>query len=255
MTDLLTSTRKQIADWARLSQKKFRRESGLFLIEGEVCVREALKAKAVDCLLVLSTESDRWELLTREHPKLLSYKINSDVFQRISQVEATQGIAAIGKQFKLPARKSGLTMLCEQVSDPGNCGALIRVADFFGVSELILGAGSADVWNEKVVRGSMGSLFHQPVREVDDLQAVIKKWKGDSIALVAHGGEEISAKLQLKSPKLLVLGHETRGLSPELEESCIRKLTLTPQGQAESLNLVTAAAVFCYALTPLPSPR
>lgn len=255
MTDLLTPTRKQVADWARLSQKKFRRESGLFLIEGEVCVREALKAKAVDCLLVLSTEAERWESLSREHPKLLSYKINSDVFQRISQVEATQGIVAIGKQFKLPARKSGITLLCEQVSDPGNCGALIRVADFFGVSELILGSGSADVWNEKVVRGSMGSIFHQPVREVEDVSVVIKKWKGDSIALVAHGGEEVSAKLQLKSPKLLVLGHETRGLTSELEESCSRKLTLTPQGQAESLNLVTAAAVFCYALSPVPSPR
>lgn len=255
MTDLLTPTRKQVADWARLSQKRFRRESGLFLIEGEVCVREALKAKVVDCLLVLSTEAERWELLSREHPKLLSYKVNSDVFQRISQVEATQGIVAIGKQFKLPARKSGITLLCEQVSDPGNCGALIRVADFFGVSELILGAGSTDVWNEKVVRGSMGSLFHQPVREVEDIHALIKKWKGDSFALVAHGGEEVSTTLQLKSPKLLVLGNETRGLTPELEESCTRKLTLTPQGQAESLNLVTAAAVFCYALTPLPSPR
>ncbi len=249
MTDLLTPTRKQVADWARLSQKKFRRESGLFLIEGEVCMREALKAKAVDCLLVLSAEAERWELLSREHPKLLSYRVNADVFQRISQVEATQGIAAIGKQFKLSARKSGLTLLCEQVSDPGNCGALIRVADFFGVSELILGAGSADVWNEKVVRGSMGSLFHQPVREVEDLHTFIKKWKGDSIALVAHGGEPVSPSIKLKSPKLLILGNETRGLTSELEECCSRKLTLQPMGEAESLNLVTAAAVFCYALS------
>jgi TrmH family RNA methyltransferase len=246
MTDLLTPTRKQAADWARLSQKKFRRESGLFLIEGEVCVREALAAKAVDCLLILSTEAERWELLSREHPKLLSYRLNTDVFRRISQVEATQGLAAVGLQFKMPPRTSGVTLLCEQVSDPGNCGALLRVADFFGVSELILGEGSADVWNEKVVRGSMGSLFHQPVREVADLAAFIKSWKGDSVALVAHGG--VSEAPPLTSPKLLVLGNETRGLSPDLEHLCTHKLTLTPTGHAESLNLVTAAAVFCYAL-------
>lgn len=247
MTDLLTPTRKQAADWSRLSQKKFRRESGLFLIESDVCVREALKAKVVDCLLVQSSEAERWEPLTRAHPKLLCYKLSTETFQRISQVEASQGIAAIGKQFKLHPRKNGLTLLCEQVSDPGNCGALLRVADFFGVSELVLGAGSADVWNEKVVRGSMGSLFHQPVREVTDLVNFIKKWKGDTLALVAHGG--LSATASFVAPKLLVLGNETRGLSPELEALCKHKLTLKPHGDAESLNLVTAAAVFCYALT------
>ncbi len=248
MTDLLTPTRKQVADWARLSQKKFRRESGLFLIEGEVCVREALKAKAVDCLLVQSTEAAHWELLTREHPKLLSYQLNTDVFRRVSRVDATQGIAAVGLQFRIPARNTGVTLLCEQVSDPGNCGALIRVADFFGVSELILGPGSADVWNEKVVRGSMGSLFNQPVREIEDLESCIRNWKGDSLALVAHGGKPITSQTS-SAPKLLVLGNETRGLSPELESLCNHKVTLEPKGNAESLNLVTAAAVFCYALS------
>ncbi len=249
MTDLLAPTRKQVAEWAKLSQKKFRRESGLFLIEGEVCVREALAAKAVDCLIVLTGEEERWEDISRAHPKTLSYQLNSDAFRRVSQVEAAQGIAAIGKQFKLRPRASGVTLLCEQVSDPGNCGALLRVADFFGVAELILGSGSADVWNEKVVRGSMGSLFHQPVREVADLAGFIRKWKGDSLALVAHGGTEVNAPHRFTSLKLLVLGNETRGLSPELETLCTNRITLKPRGQAESLNLVTAAAVFCYALS------
>ncbi|MCB9357379.1 MAG: RNA methyltransferase [Calditrichaeota bacterium] len=247
MTDLLSPTRKQAAEWAKLSQKKFRRESGLFLIEGEVCVGEALAAKAVDCLLILNSEAERWEEITRAHPKVLTYKLTTDVFRRVSQVEATQGIAAVGKQFKLRARKSGVTLLCEQVSDPGNCGALIRVADFFGVAELVLGPGSADVWNEKVVRGSMGSLFHQPLREVNEIDRFVKAWKGDSIALTAHGGVPVGHKFA--TPKLLVLGNETRGISPEIEKLCTHKVTLTPRGQAESLNLVTAAAVFCYALS------
>lgn len=219
----------------------------MFLIEGEVCVREALAAEAVDCLLLQSTEASRWEFLAYEFPKILSYQLNTDVFRRVSQVEATQGIAAVGKQFKLPARKSGVTLLCEQVSDPGNCGALLRVADFFGASELILGPGSADVWNEKVVRGSMGSIFHQPVREVGDIHRFVLDWKGDSIALAAHEGVSVSESFA--SPKLLVLGNESRGISAELESACKHKVTLKPKGNAESLNLVTAAAVFCYALS------
>ncbi|MCC6476553.1 RNA methyltransferase, partial [bacterium] len=125
---------------------------------------------------------------------------------------------------------------------------LIRVADFFGLSELYLGPGSADKWNDKVVRGSMGSLFHQPLKDVEEVAAFIKKWKGDSVALVAHGGVPLDNRTSFMSPTLLVFGNETRGLSPEIETFCTHRVTLTPHGDAESLNLVTAAAVACYAL-------
>lgn len=248
---LLSPTRKQVADWARLSQKKFRRESGLFLIEGEVCVREALKAKAVDCLLVLSSEEEEWGKIVEKSPRTLSYRLTTDAYRRISQVETSQGLAAVGKQFVLKPRKTNLAMLVEQVSDPGNCGALIRVADFFGLSELYLGPGSADKWNDKVVRGSMGSLFHQPVKDLDDVAEFIQKWKGDSVALVAHNGEPLNKSAAFKPPTLLVFGNETRGLSQEIESLCTHRVTLEPHGDAESLNLVTAAAVASYATTQM----
>jgi TrmH family RNA methyltransferase len=249
--DFLTPTKSQIADWARLGQKRARRERGLFLIEGEVCTREALKARArLDALLVLGTAAERWEELLAGAPKIPQYKLNSDAFQRISKVEASQGIVAVGRMFSLPARKSKLALAVEQVSDPGNCGALIRVADFFGASELYLGPGSADVWNEKVVRGSMGSIFHQPVRPDVDLPEMLATWEGATVAAVSHGGRKLETRnLKLEAPILLVLGHETRGLSAEIEVACSHKLTLEPTGEAESLNLVTAAAVFAYALT------
>ncbi len=252
--DFLTPTKSQIADWARLSQRRARRERGLFLIEGEVCTREALKARArLDALLVLSTEAERWEELLAAAKNVPAYKLSTDAFQRVSRVEASQGIVAVGRMFSLPARKTKFAIACEQVSDPGNCGALIRVADFFGASELDLGPGSADVWNEKVVRGSMGSIFHQPVRADAELLELIEQWDGATVAAVSHGGTPLgNFKLQVSSfkfPILLVLGHESRGLSAEIEAACSHKLTLEPHGDAESLNLVTAAAVFAYALT------
>ena len=251
--DFLTPTKSQIADWARLGQKRARRERGLFLIEGEVCTREALKSQArLEALLVLTSEVERWDELLAKSGKVPPYRLNSDAFQRVSKVEASQGIVAVGRMFSLPARPGKLAIACEQASDPGNCGALLRVADFFGASELYLGPGSADVWNEKVVRGSMGSIFHQPVRPDSDLSELIANWEGASVAAVSHGGVSLgklqSDKRKAKSPILLVLGHETRGLSEELVELCSHKLTLEPSGDAESLNLVTAAAVFAYAL-------
>jgi RNA methyltransferase, TrmH family len=232
-----------------LTQKKFRKESGLFLVEGEVCVREAILSNIqIDALLLLATDAEPWMKTLGAVTKFPVYLVNKEAFRRISSVEVSQGIAAVAKQFELPSRESHFAMACEQVADPGNCGALIRVADFFGASELILGNGSADRWNEKVVRGSMGSVFHQPVRNSESFEELIRTWPGDTIALCAHGGKPLQKHSQLKPPYLLVLGNETRGLTPAIEQICNHKLTLKPQGGAESLNLVTAAAVFAYEL-------
>jgi len=243
-------TRRQLSDWARLTLKKYRREFGEFLIEGDVCVREALRARLhFEAVLVLSGEADKWLEEFGSCPRFPVYTVNSETFARLSTVESSQGIVAVARVFQLPPRAGKLTIACEKVSDPGNCGALIRVADFFGAIELLLGPESAEVWNPKVVRGSMGSLFHQPVQADVDLADFLFNWPGSSVATVAHHGQSLQGKLNLKPPIVLVLGHETRGLSDEIAALCTHHLTLKPQGTAESLNLVTAAAVFAYALS------
>jgi TrmH family RNA methyltransferase len=242
-------SRRQITEWSRLAQKKFRRERGEFLIEGDVCVREAIRAKLnLEAVLILSSEIEKWEreLSTARFPV---YEINTEAFERFTKAEGSQGILAIAQTYRIESRPSNIVVACEQVSDPGNCGALIRVADFFGAGELLLGPDSAEIWNPKVVRGSMGSLFHQPIRTDVDMAQLIREWPGDSVATVAHRGELLRNHPQLKKPVLLVLGHETRGLTAEIAELCTHRLTLNPMGHAESLNLVTAAAVFAYALT------
>ena len=243
-------SRRQITEWARLTQKKFRRERGQFLIEGEVCVREALHSKVdVEGILILASEWERWLERPESQTKVPTFSVTTEVFQRFTKVESSQGILAIASVFSLATRRGKIAIAAEQISDPGNSGALIRVADFFGASELFLGPESAEIWNPKVVRGSMGSLFHQPVREDADLKKLILEWPGSSIATVAHGGQPLKKHLDLKPPLLLVLGHETRGLTENLAALCSHQLTLEPRGRAESLNIVTAAAVFAFALT------
>jgi TrmH family RNA methyltransferase len=245
-------SRKQISEWSSLTQKKFRREHGMFLIEGDVCVREALRARAdLEAVIVLLSEAEKWQQEFGSRSRFPVYTVNTDIFQRLSTVETSQGIVAVARLFQLPPRPGRLTIACEKVSDPGNCGALIRVADFFGAIELLLGTESAEIWNPKVVRGSMGSLFHQPVQSDVDMADFLRNWPGSSVATVAHNGAPLHGKLQLKPPVLLVLGHETRGLSDEIAALCTHRLMLKPHGNAESLNLATAAAVFAYALSLL----
>jgi RNA methyltransferase, TrmH family len=249
MQENLTPTRRQLSEWARLTQKKFRRERGEFLIEGEICVREALRAHvSLEAILVLASEAERLEeqFATRSAP---FYVVNTEIFSRLSKVENSQGIVAVARTFEISPRLGQFTIACEQVSDPGNAGALMRVADFFGARELLLGEDSAEIWNSKVVRGSMGSLFHLPVRTDVNCSELLQSWPGTSVALVAHGGEVLREKLKMKSPVLLMLGHETRGLSDDLLALCNKRVTLERKGSAESLNLVTAAAVAAFALS------
>jgi TrmH family RNA methyltransferase len=244
-------TRRQISEWARLAQKKFRRERGQFLIEGEVCVREAVRARlAIEAVLILASEHEKW---LREFPAPIPvYALAASDFARFAKIESTQGILAVARTFEHPPRTGKLTLACEQVSDPGNCGALMRVADFFGASELYLGPGSAEIWNSKVVRGSMGALFYLPLRTDANLEELVRGWPGASVAAVAHGGEPLHSARDLKKPILLVVGHETRGLSDEIAGLCSHRFTLSSLGKSESLNLVTAAAVFAYALSHRP---
>ena len=240
-------TRRQISEWARLTQKKFRRERGQFLIEGEVCVRQAVRAHlSIEAVLVPASEYDQ---RSREFPAPIPVlALAASDFARFAKIESTQGILAVARTFELPARTGRLTLACEQVSDPGNCGALLRVAEFFGAAAFHLGPGSAEIWNPKVVRGSMGALFHLPVRTDANLEELVRGWPGASVAAVAHGGEPLHSARDLKKPVLLVLGHETRGLSEDIAALCSHRLTLSPLGKSESLNLVTAAAVFADAL-------
>lgn len=242
-----TPTRRQISEWARLTQKKFRRERGGFLIEGEVCVREAVRAHlSIEAVLVLAAECEKW---LREFPASIPvFALAVSDFARFAKIESSQGIVAVARTFELPPRTGKLALACEQVSDPGNCGALMRVADFFGASELHLGPDSSEIWNPKVVRGSMGALFHLPLRTDANLEELVRAWKGSSVAAVAHGGQPLHSARDLKKPVLLVLGHETRGLSDEITALCSHRFTLSSSGKSESLNLVTAAAVFAFVL-------
>jgi len=247
--DILQPSRAQLSRWASLKEKKYRREHRQFIIEGEICVREALAARApLEAIVVAREHLARFETLIRSANKP-AFVANAQDFARLSSVDTSQGISAVGNIFELPPRKSNVAVLAEQIADPGNCGTLLRTACFFGASVVILGSGSAEVWNPKVVRGSMGAIFRQPFKEEHNLLEIMRTWKGDTVAAIAHGGTPLQKFGKIELPVLLLLGHETRGLSEELAKACTHHITLPGCGEAESLNLAAAAAVFLHEIT------
>src|SRR5699024_2351824 len=143
----------QVKEWKKLHKRKFRKDMHAFLIEGFHLIEEAYKSG--------------WEIETviiQEHviaPEWIAVektvRVARHVFNEISQTETTQGIAAVVKMNELEKVPNEHLLLVDAIQDPGNLGTIIRTADAVGMSQIILGTGTVDVYNDKVIRASQGS--------------------------------------------------------------------------------------------------
>jgi TrmH family RNA methyltransferase len=147
--------------------------------------------------------------------------------------------------------KSGakLAVALTAVRDPGNAGSVIRVADAAGVDGVIMSNDSVDLFNPKVVRASVGSLFHLPIAIGQDLAETIASAREAGMQVLAAdaGGVSLYSEVQLAKPTLWVFGNEAWGIPQEVLDLVDQVVSIPIYGQAESLNLATASAVCLYA--------
>jgi TrmH family RNA methyltransferase len=142
-----------------------------------------------------------------------------------------------------------LLLVLDGIGDPGNVGTLIRSADAAGAGRIALTPNSVDAFGPKVVRASAGSLFHLPpplLDRAEGLARVLQQQEIPLIVAVAHGGQSCF-EYSWPTRCALVLGHETRGISPVLEDAATARVTIPIYGRAESLNVAAAGAVLLYA--------
>ncbi len=244
-----------------LHHARGRRDSGLFLVEGPELVKEALQEgwPLDDVLITHSMGRDKTE--GRELRGLLEladvpYNLCSQYeMERMSEAKTPQGVIALARlpipdsSFEEPVSDE-ILLICECVSDPGNLGTILRTADWFGVHEVVLGTGSADPFSPKVVRASAGSIFRVNTRVVTDLNIVIERELGQKRRLYAATmkGELLPDNLPDNGLRALVIGHEKRGVSPEIAELCIATVRVQGYGHTESLNLTVAAGILLHSL-------
>ncbi len=226
-----------------LGQKKFREELGLFVVEGEKMVGEALTQKhfPVEAVYRLSD-------------------IGEEVMGRMSHLSSPSPALAVLRipQEKIqdnappPALPSGLCLGLDSVRDPGNAGTILRLADWFGIGTVYLSPDCVDLYNPKTVQATMGSIFRQ--RAVTcDLHALVRGCTAAGIPVYATAldGEDIRSAALDTSRALILMGSERDGLSPALMSAATRRLHIpsfasNPDGAAESLNVAIATAVTCY---------
>lgn len=245
---------------AALQKKSERRETGLFLIEGPQSLREALMFKPELLREVYATPTaldkhrDIADLCSKNG--VVPEFITEDVLDAMSETVTPQGFVAVCQQFLKSAKKifdgdAKLVVIMQEVRDPGNAGTIIRAADAAGADAVILAGRSIDVFNPKVVRSTTGSLFHLPVAVAEELGSVITLAKQSGLQVLAAdiSGDDLTAARAeglLEHPTAWLFGNEARGLAAEELAQADRALKVPIYGQAESMNLATAASVCLY---------
>jgi RNA methyltransferase, TrmH family len=240
---------QQVKEWKKLLTKKERDKTGTFMVEGFHLVEEALKQKQNILHLIVS---ENVELPTKWNYDEMSITIVTDeIIKALSDTETPQGIIAICQRETLEmASLTGKSfILIDALQDPGNVGTIIRTADAAGIDAVIVGTGSVDVYNPKVLRSAQGSHFHLPIIN-GDLQEWVDKLTKEGIPVYGTSLENGQSYTEIKPQPTfaLIVGNEGSGVSKQLLEQTTKNLYIPIYGQSESLNVAVASGILLYYL-------
>jgi len=234
----------KLEDIKKLHQKKFREELGHFVVEGEHLVQELERAAVRDARLRMSEI-----YVTRDYAhwssKLPMHVVQSKQMAQISETRSPQGIAAVVPLLTTAAAEPRRSIYLHEVQDPGNLGTILRTLAWFGGFRCLLSPDSVDVHNGKVVRASMGAIFHVPVEIDVPLGALPARFS--RIASLDLSGEPVSSP-GFREFDCYLFGNEARGLPPEAK-SLARPFTIPGTRAIESLNVAASVNITLYELT------
>lgn len=234
----------KLDDIKKLQQKKYRNELRHFLVEGEHLVLELQKAARHNTALQAS------ELLVTEayehwHSPFKTTLINSKQLAQISDTKTPQGIIAVAPFFSLNATPAQAIYLHE-IQDPGNLGTILRSLAWFGGFRCLLSPGSVDPYNPKVVRASMGAIFHVPLELDVDIHSLNTRFH--QIAYLDMQGKALRDDA-FKRCDCYIFGNEARGVPhSDLAALNSQAFTIPGSGTIESLNLASAVNLCVYEL-------
>ncbi len=223
-----------------LAEKKFRQETGLFVAEGWEMLERARKMGWTPEHLVSTEPVAAWG---QTRPILVTEKVMEGLS---GQNNPHNVVATFGQRYVGDVTANGVWIALEDMRDPGNLGTIIRTADAVAASGVILVGQSCDPYSGDCVRATTGSIFGVPLvrMETEAFIGLCKSWPSDVVGTHLKTTEDY--RRAYKSPTLLVMGSERRGLSDELAAACRTLVRIPMPGGAESLNVATAAALMLY---------
>ena len=237
---------KNIAKYIQsLSHKKFRDEAGVFIAEGPKVVSEFLQSAKYAPLHVCAM--DEWlaenEGLLRQIPTANIHVVDDHWLSRISQLKTPNKVLGVfeqnNKPAPVPAKK--LSIMLDDLQDPGNMGTIIRIADWFAIENIICSAHSVEQYNPKVVQSTMGSLCRVNIHYTDLLSFIHAHDKVPVYATALEGRSVFETGKITEG--IVLIGNESNGLSHALLQVAHHKITIPRFGHAESLNAAVATGI------------
>jgi len=239
-----------IKDIQSLQHKKFRDETHTFLAEGPKVVHELLQESAFECVAIYGL-ADWVEKAIQESTEFEKYMhIVSEIeLSKLATYTTPNKVVAVFKKATVVSNfelKNNITLVLDDIQDPGNLGTIIRTADWFGVKNIVCSLKTADAYNSKVVQSTMASLARVNILYTDHIDWVKKNRSVKVLATLLKGNA-------LKEYKglgegILLIGNEANGLCEELQQLADEKITIPGFGKAESLNAAIATAIVLYEL-------
>jgi RNA methyltransferase, TrmH family len=253
MMETITSKDNQlIKEIKKLKEKRYRDEKGQFIVEGFRFCSEALMSHFEIPFLFISEGSlDRWKSFNLENKLQNStkvYQVKDSVLKSICSTDTPQGVAAVASKANTDLRyDDGFYILADRIQDPGNMGTIIRTAHAAGASGVITTEGTVDIYNEKTMRSTMGSIFHIKVIEDSDLK-IIKELKNRGFKLVVStlDTDKNFFDVSLKDNVIIAVGNEGNGISDRVQSIADIKVKIPMPGGAESLNVGVAASIMIF---------
>ena len=253
-----------------LQKRKNRREAGCFFLEGLRSVTEAINGGASLLKLVASesfVNSSQWKQIEKLYSsayqrdaELVLLQVGDKSFAKLAETVTPQGIGAViatpwvdlqkpEEVLQVPSQGRFGILILENLQDPGNLGTIIRTADAAGFQAVFCSKGTVDIYNSKVLRSTVGSLFRFPVWQTEltgtEIASALKEQGYITVAAHPRGGTSLF-QTELPAKTAICIGNEAGGLSDDLLDTCDMILTIPMPGGTESLNASVAAALMMY---------
>ena len=254
---MISSTGNSLAKQAAALGKRARsrRESGLFLVEGPKMFEELPKDRVEQVFVTerFLEDPDHQRMVEQVDGKKVVL-VTGEVLKSISDTQTPQGVAAVARQYRYSLediRDGGakpLVMILETIQDPGNLGTILRAGEAAGVTGVIMDRESADIYNPKVIRSTMGSVYRVPFLYVDELGGTVREFKGDGLRLyAAHlDGKHAYDREDYRGACGFLVGNEAKGLRRETADLADAWVRIPMKGNVESLNAAVASALLMF---------
>ncbi len=238
----------------KLKDKKYRDLENVYIVEGIKMLKEAIVENASIKQIIICDDCEKSDLISKEMMyEIAKYDcvyVTSKVFKYITEVQTPQGVMAIiekNNRDKEINYDEDIIMALDDIQDPGNLGTILRTIDSIGLSQVLISKGTADPYNPKVVRSTMGAIYRVKVIECDDLKETLKEIKKNKFKILATSLDDSKSIYDIKyNKKVIVIGNEANGVEEEIVKLSDEKIKIPMLGKTESLNASVATGIVLY---------